>query len=100
MLIFAAFYLLHVTGEYGIRKPVEATAVDFGHCAGVADHARPRDRRDNIGRPANRGVISKDRGESLDAVNAVLKRNHTGVGAYERARLLACRLGIPQLYSE
>jgi len=31
--------LLHVTGEHGIGTPVETAAVDFGHCAGVADHA-------------------------------------------------------------
>src|SRR6516162_125938 len=45
-------------------------------------------------------VIPKDRHEPLDAINAILKRNHTSVGAYERARLLTCLLGIPQLYGE
>src|SRR5262245_40577801 len=95
-----SLHLLHVTGEHGIGTPVETAAVDFGHCAGVADHAGPRDVRDNIGRPRNRGLISKDRGESLDAVNAVLKRDHTGIGADERARLLTRHLGIPELYGE
>ena len=95
-----SLYLLDVTGEDGIRMPVEAAAQDFGHRAGVTDHARPCDSCDNIGRPTNRGVVSKDRGESLDAVHAVLERNHTGVGAYQRARLLAGRLGIPKLYGE
>src|SRR5262249_48605938 len=84
----------HVTGEHGIGTPVETAAVDFSHCAGVADHAGPRDVRDDIGRPRNRGLISKDRGESLGAVNAVLKRDHTGIGADERARLLTRRLGL------
>jgi hypothetical protein len=31
---------------------------------------------------------------------AVLKRDDTGVGADESARLLTCRLGIPELYGE
>ena len=31
------------------------------------------DIRDNIGRPRNRGLISKDRSKPLDVVNAVLK---------------------------
>ena len=92
--------LLHVTGEHGIRTPVEAAAADLGHCAGVADHAGACDGRDDISRPANRGVISKDRGQPLDAVDAVLQRDHTGVGADQRARLLARRLGIPQLDGE
>ena len=48
--------------------------MDFGHSAGLADHAGPGNSCDNIGRPANRGVISKDPGETLDAVHAVLKR--------------------------
>src|SRR5262249_47401825 len=95
-----SLHLLHVTGEHGIGMPIGTAAVDFGHCAGVADHAGPRDVRDDIGRPRNRGLISKDRGESLGAVNAVLKRDHTGIGADERARLLTRRLGIPELYGE
>src|SRR5262249_5868864 len=76
-----SLHLLHVTGEDGIITPVQTATVDFGHCAGVADPASPRDGRDRISPPANRGLISKDRGESLDAVDAVLKRNHPGVGA-------------------
>jgi hypothetical protein len=95
-----SLHLLHVTGEDSIRTPVKMATVDFGRCACVADHARLRDGRDNVSRPANRGIISKDRGESLDAVNTVLKRNDTGVGTYERARLLAHRLGVPKLYGE
>jgi hypothetical protein len=74
--------------------------VDSGYRTGVADYARPRDRRDNISCPTDHSVIAEDRDEPLDAVNAVLKRNHTGVGAHERARLLTRRLGIPQLYGE
>jgi hypothetical protein len=92
--------LLHVTFEHGIGTTVETAAVDFGHCAGVADHTRPRDVRDDVGRSSNRGLISKDRGKPLNAVNAVLKRDDTGVGADERACLLTRRLGIPELYSE
>ena len=53
--------------------------------------------RDDVGRSSNRGLISKDRGKPLNAVNAVLKRDDTGVGADERARLLTRRLGIPEL---
>src|SRR5262245_17536252 len=87
--------LLYVTGEYRRKTTVQSATVSFGHRAGLADHAGSRDSRDNISRPANRGVISKDRGESFDAVDAILKRNHSGVGAYEWARLLACRLGVP-----
>src|SRR5262249_29510616 len=56
--------------------------------------------RDDIGRPADGDVIAEDRGETLDAVDAVLQRNHAGVGTYERARLLAGRLRIPQLDGE
>src|SRR5262249_2034632 len=92
--------LFHITGEHGIGMPVETAAVDFGHCAGVADRARPRDVRDDIGRAGNRGLISKNRGEALDAVNTILKRDHTGVGADERACLLPRRFGIPELYGE
>ena len=50
--------------------------------------------RDDVGRSSNRGLISEDRGKPLNAVNAVLKRDDTGVGADERARLLTRRLGI------
>jgi hypothetical protein len=74
--------------------------VDFRDCPGVADDTRPRDRRDDISRSADHGVVSQDRSEPLDAVDAVLQRNHAGVGADERARLFACRLGIPKLYRE
>ena len=80
--------------------PVKAATTDSGICTGVADHARSRDGRDNISCSGDRGLIPKDRREPLDAVDAILKRNHTGVGAYERARLLTRRLGIPQLYGE
>jgi hypothetical protein len=66
----------------------------------VADYAWPRDRRDNISCPTDHSVIAEDRDEPLDAVNAVLKRNHTGVGAHEWARLLTRHLGIPELYGE
>ena len=79
---------------------VEAATTDSGICTGVADHAWSRDGRDNIGCPADHGLIPKDRHESLDAVDTILKSTHTGVGAYEWACLLACRFGIPQLYGE
>src|SRR5262249_57807133 len=92
-----SLHLLHVTGEHGIGTTVEAAAADLGPCAGVADDPGLRDRRDDIGRPADRDVIAEDRGKTLDAVDAVLQRNHAGVGTYERARLLAGRLRIPQL---
>jgi hypothetical protein len=95
-----SLHLLHVTGEDGIRTAVKTATVDFGGCARVADHARLRDGRDDIGRPANRSLISKNRSKSLDTVNTVLERDHTGVGTYERARLLARRLGIPKLHGE
>src|SRR5262249_58763732 len=93
-------HLLNIAGEQVIRAAVETAAVDLGHCPGVVDHARPRDIRDNIGRSRNRGLISKDRGKPVDAVNAILKRDHAGVAADERPRLLTCRLGIPELYGE
>src|SRR5499427_833400 len=93
-------HLLHVTGEDGVETSVEAAAADFGPCAGVADDPRLRDRRDDIGRPADGDVIAEDRGETLDAVDPVLQRNHAGVGTYERPRLLAGRLRIPQLDGE
>ena len=71
----------------GIGTTVETAAVDFGKCTGVADHTRPRDVRDHVGRSSNRGLISKKRGKALNAVNAVLKGDDTGVGADKRARL-------------
>jgi hypothetical protein len=95
-----SLHLLHVAGEYGIGTPVEAAATDDGHCAGVADHARRRDFRDDIGRAGNGDIIAEDRGQPLDAVDPVLKRNHPGARAYQRARLLAGGLGIPELYGE
>src|SRR5262249_905808 len=49
---------------------------------------------------ANGGVIAKDRRESLDAVDPVLKCDHTSVGADEGARLLTRRLRVPELYGE
>src|SRR5262249_18717602 len=93
-------HLLHVAFEHGMGTTVETAAVDFGRCAGVTDHTRHRDVRDDVGRSSNRGLISKDRGKPLSAVNAVLKRDDTGVLAEERARLLTRRLGIPELYGE
>jgi hypothetical protein len=66
----------------------------------VADDPRLRDRRDDIGCPADRDVIAEDRGETLDAVDAILKGHHAGVGTYERAGQLAGPLGIPQLDGE
>ncbi|MGE5162699.1 MAG: hypothetical protein ACM3IH_01590, partial [Sphingobacteriales bacterium] len=69
-MIFRSLDLLYVTGEYRIRTAVEAAAVDCDRCAGLADYAGPRDIRDYISRAANRGVISKDRGESFNAVDA------------------------------
>ena len=98
--MFRSLHLLHVTGEHGIGTSVEAAAADFGPCAGVADDPRLHDRRDDIGRPADRDVIAEDRGETLDAVDAILKGHHAGVGTYERTRLLAGPLGIPQLDGE
>src|SRR6516165_351904 len=95
-----SLHLLHVIGEHGIGTSVETAAADFGPCAGVADDPRLRDRRDDIGRPADRDVIAEDRGETLDAVDAILKRHHAGVGTYERTRLLAGPLGIPELDGE
>src|SRR5712672_3279777 len=95
-----SLHLLHVTFEHGIGTTVETAALDFGHCASVADHTRPSDVRDDVGRSSNRGLVSKDRGKPLNAVNAVLKRDDTGVEVDERARLLTRRLGIPELYRE
>src|SRR5262249_31413118 len=94
----SSLHLLHITLEHSIGATVETAAVDFGQCAGVADHTRPRDVRDHVGRSSNRGLISKKRGEPLNAVNAVLKGDDTGVGADQRAGLLTRRLGIPKLY--
>src|SRR5262249_8998244 len=95
-----SLHLLHVTFEHGIGTTVETAAVDFGHCTGVADHTRPRAVRDDVGRPSTRRCFCEDGGKTLNAVNAVLKRDDTGVGADERARLLTRRLGIPELYRE
>src|SRR5262249_51892377 len=95
-----SLHLPHVTGEHGIGTSVEAAAADLGPWAGVADDPGLRDRRDDIGRPADGDVIAEDRGETLDAVDAVLKRNHAGVGTYERARLLAGRLRLQLLHGE
>src|SRR5262249_9321747 len=95
-----SLHLLHVTGEHGIGTSVEAAAADLGPWAGVADDPGLRDRRDDIGRPARAYGIAEGRGETRAAVYAVLKRNHAGVGTYERARLLAGRLRIPQLDGE
>src|SRR5260370_32319 len=89
--------LAHVRGEAGMGTSVGGAAAAFGLCAGVADAPRLRDRRDDIGCPADRDVIAEDRGETLDAVDAMLKGHHAGVGTYERTRLLAGPLGIPQL---
>jgi hypothetical protein len=55
-------HLLHIVGQEGIGAAVETAAVDLGQCPGVVDHARLRDIRDDIGRPRNRCLISKDRG--------------------------------------
>src|SRR5215471_1704396 len=88
--------LLYVAGEDRIRTPIKAATADSGICTGVADHPRSRDGRGNIGCPADYGLFSEDRHESLDAVDAVLKSNHPGVGAYEWACLLTCCFGIPQ----
>jgi hypothetical protein len=79
---------------------IEAATADSSYRTCVADHARSRDRCDNIGCPTDHGVIPKDKDEPLDAINAILKCNHTGVGAYERPCLLTRRLGIPQLYGK
>jgi hypothetical protein len=46
MSMFAPLILLHVTGKHRIWARVEAATAELGHCAGVADHARHRDRRD------------------------------------------------------
>ena len=70
-----SLYFLYVTGEEGIRTLIEAATVDSGYRTGVADYARPRDRRDNISCPTDHSVIAEDRDEPLDAVNAVLKRS-------------------------
>src|SRR5262249_61808026 len=95
-----SFGWLYVPREALIRMSVRAATPYSGFGTGVGDRARPRDGRDNVGCPADHGFIPKDRHESLDAVDAVLKSNHTGVGAYEWARLLTCRFGIPQLNGE
>ena len=95
-----SLHLLYVLGEEGIRTPIEAATADSSYRTCVADHARSRNRHDNISCPTDHGVIPKDRDKPLDAINAILKRNHTGVGAYERACLFTCRLGILQLYGK
>ena len=74
--------------------------MDFGRGAGLADQARPCNVRGHVSSPANGGLIPEDRGEPLDAVDTVLKRNHAGVAADERARLLTRALGVPELYGE
>src|SRR5262249_1463471 len=95
-----SLYLLYVTREDIIRMPVRGATAVSGIGPGGGDRAGPGDGRENVVCPADHGFIPKDRHESLDAVDAVLKSNHTGVGAYEWARLLTCRFGIPQLNGE
>src|SRR5262245_56727866 len=92
--------VLYVTGEDRVRTLIEAATAYSCYRTCVADHARSRDRHDNISCPTDHGIIPKDRDEPLDAINAILKCNHTSVGAYERACLLTRRLGIPQFYGE
>ena len=91
--------LLYVTGEDSIRTPIEAATADSSYRTCVTDHARSRDRNDNISCPADHGIIPKDRDEPLDTINAILERNHTGVGAYERARLLTCRVSVSHCFT-
>ena len=65
--------LLYVTGEDGIRTSIEAATADSGYRTGVADHARSRNRNDNISCPTDHGVIPKDRDEPLDTINAIFE---------------------------
>ena len=74
--------------------------MDLGQRAGMADHAGAGDFRDDIGGAPDRGDIAQDGSKALHAINPVLQRDHAGVRANERPRLLARRLRIPKLYGE
>src|SRR5437870_4686601 len=77
---------------------IEAATADLGIGAGMANGAGPGDIGHDIGRPADSSFIPENGCKPLDAVDAVLQSDHSGLRSHERACLLAGRLGIPQLY--
>jgi hypothetical protein len=61
----------------------------------VSDQAWSSDCNGNICDAADCLFNAENRGNALDVIDAVLQRDHTGILADQRARLLGRLLGIP-----
>jgi hypothetical protein len=71
-----------------------------GELASVFDDARLLDHRRDIGDAADRLVGAEDRGDPLDAIDAVLQGDDAGVRPDQRFGQFRRLLGVPQLDRE
>ena len=70
------------------------------HRAGLADHARPRDRDAHVGRAAEQRLAPDDRRQHVVLLHAVLQRDDAGVGAEHGQDRARGGLGVAQLHGK